>query len=126
MSIVIKKAIFRVSSKRPSKLPRKLAKLTPVTATNTMFLLFYRRRMRSAEFRAELWPKEAVIESLESSIKELAHLMRGRQTLVLSGAGVSTESGIPDYRGPQGALQTRRQPMQYRDFVGSEDARRRH
>jgi NAD-dependent deacetylase sirtuin 4 len=51
--------------------------------------------------------------------------MRGRRTLVLSGAGISTESGIPDYRGPQGTLRAR-QPMQYREFVGSEDARRRY
>ena len=60
-----------------------------------------------------------------SSVDALALLMRGRRTLVLSGAGISTESGIPDYRGPQGALRNRR-PMQYREFVGSEDARRRY
>jgi NAD-dependent SIR2 family protein deacetylase len=42
---------------------------------------------------------------------------------VLSGAGISTESGIPDYRGPRGALRSRT-PMQYREFVGSEEARR--
>lgn len=62
---------------------------------------------------------------MQSSIEALAHLMRGRPTLVLSGAGISTESGIPDYRGPNGSLRTRR-PMLYRDFVGSPDARRRY
>ena len=51
--------------------------------------------------------------------------MRGRRTLVLSGAGISTESGIPDYRGPGGTLKARK-PMQYREFAGSEDARRRY
>jgi NAD-dependent SIR2 family protein deacetylase len=45
-------------------------------------------------------------------------------TLVLSGAGLSTESGIPDYRGPDG--ERRVTPMQYRDFVGSSEARRRY
>jgi NAD-dependent deacetylase sirtuin 4 len=59
------------------------------------------------------------------SVSDLVGLMRGRRTLVLSGAGISTESGIPDYRGPQGALRSR-MPMQYREFVGSEDARRRY
>lgn len=51
--------------------------------------------------------------------------MRGRGTLVLSGAGISTESGISDYRGSRGALRTRR-PMQYREFVRNLDARRRY
>ena len=60
-----------------------------------------------------------------SSVDALALLMRGRRTLVLSGAGISTESGIPDYRGPDGVRRARR-PMQYREFVGSEEARRRY
>ncbi len=52
-------------------------------------------------------------------------MMRGRRTVVLSGAGMSTESGIPDYRGPQGALRSRL-PMQYREFVGDPAARARY
>ena len=60
-----------------------------------------------------------------SSIPSLASLMRARRTLVLSGAGISTESGIPDYRGPRGTLRNS-QPMQYREFVGSAEARQRY
>lgn len=45
--------------------------------------------------------------------------------LVLSGAGISTESGIPDYRGAGGSL-SRHTPMTYQDFTASADARRRY
>ncbi|WP_432173520.1 NAD-dependent protein deacetylase [Streptomyces sp. Tue6028] len=45
--------------------------------------------------------------------------------LVLSGAGLSTESGIPDYRGEGGSL-SRHTPMTYQDFTTSAHARRRY
>ena len=44
---------------------------------------------------------------------------------VLSGAGMSTESGIPDYRGPNGALRARL-PMTIAEFRGSPEARQRY
>lgn len=43
----------------------------------------------------------------------------------LSGAGLSTESGIPDYRGPSGALRARL-PMTIAEFRGSPEARQRY
>ncbi|WAZ26575.1 NAD-dependent protein deacetylase [Streptomyces cinnabarinus] len=45
--------------------------------------------------------------------------------LVLSGAGLSTESGIPDYRGEGGSL-GRHTPMTYQEFTASAQARRRY
>ncbi|MEU5250075.1 Sir2 family NAD-dependent protein deacetylase, partial [Streptomyces asoensis] len=45
--------------------------------------------------------------------------------LVLSGAGISTESGIPDYRGEGGSL-SRHTPMTYQDFTADARARRRY
>jgi NAD-dependent SIR2 family protein deacetylase len=45
--------------------------------------------------------------------------------VVLSGAGLSTESGIPDYRGPSGAAH-RGSPMTYQAFTGDPAARRRY
>ncbi len=45
--------------------------------------------------------------------------------LVLSGAGISTESGIPDYRGEGGSL-SRHTPMTYQEFTAGARARRRY
>jgi NAD-dependent deacetylase sirtuin 4 len=55
----------------------------------------------------------------------LLSLLEGRSVAVLAGAGCSTESGIPDYRGPNGSLR-RRQPMQYKEFTGSPEGRARY
>jgi NAD-dependent SIR2 family protein deacetylase len=59
------------------------------------------------------------------SFGTLVDLVTRGRVLVLSGAGLSTESGIPDYRGPTG-LARRAQPMTYQVFTGSAAARRRY
>jgi NAD-dependent deacetylase len=54
---------------------------------------------------------------------ELVELLGGaRRILVFTGAGVSTGSGIRDYRGPSGVWRSR-QPVLYQDFLASEQAR---
>lgn len=55
----------------------------------------------------------------------LLRLVADGGVVVLSGAGLSTESGIPDYRGPTGLLR-RAQPMTYQAFTASADARQRY
>jgi NAD-dependent SIR2 family protein deacetylase len=54
----------------------------------------------------------------------VAELLEAGNVLALTGAGISTESGIPDYRGPDG--KRRVTPMQYSEFVASSDARQRY
>ena len=49
-------------------------------------------------------------------------LQASRRILIVSGAGVSTASGIPDFRGP-GGVWTRRRPVYYAEFLASEAAR---
>src|SRR5204863_313073 len=55
---------------------------------------------------------------------ELARLIdRARQAVVFTGAGISTESGIPDFRSP-GGIWTKMAPIDFSDFLASEEARR--
>ncbi len=56
-------------------------------------------------------------------VEDLAALLRGRRWVALTGAGISTDSGIPDYRGA-GSRPT--SPIQYDDFLRSADVRRRY
>jgi NAD-dependent deacetylase sirtuin 4 len=60
-----------------------------------------------------------------NALKAATRLLRDRRSVVLAGAGCSTESGIPDYRGTEGRLKTR-SPVQYGAFVRSAQARRRY
>ena len=62
----------------------------------------------------------------QAGTKELgAFLGASRRLFVLTGAGCSTASGIPDYRGPDGEWKHQR-PTTYQRFVGSEATRRRY
>ena len=65
------------------------------------------------------------ILAADAEVGRLADLVAAGDVMVLSGAGLSTESGIPDYRGPTGALR-RGLPMTYQTFTGDPVARQRY
>ncbi|WP_182525757.1 Sir2 family NAD-dependent protein deacetylase [Nocardioides dongkuii] len=56
-------------------------------------------------------------------VAEVVDLLRDRPLVVLTGAGLSTDSGIPDYRGPGAPA---RAPMTYQEFVSGPAAQQRY
>ncbi|GGX55378.1 NAD-dependent protein deacetylase [Saccharospirillum salsuginis] len=76
----------------------------------------------------QLPPSDAVLAPLaaEEAAEQLADFIRRHPRLmILTGAGVSTDSGIPDYRDDQGAWK-RKQPVQHQEFMGSLATRQRY
>lgn len=59
-----------------------------------------------------------------SKAKQLAEMIRAAdRVMVFTGAGISTESGIPDFRSP-GGVWSKMQPIYFQDFVASREKRR--
>jgi NAD-dependent deacetylase len=66
------------------------------------------------------------MNSTQNAAEKIAGLIAdSRQAIAFTGAGISTESGIADFRSP-GGIWSRYQPVLFRDFLSSEDARRQY
>lgn len=80
---------------------------------------------RSGPKRIVAWESSGQygLASDDDAVADAAAALRGRRIAVLTGAGMSTASGLPDYRGP-GAIP--RSPMTYQEFTGNDLSRRRY
>jgi NAD-dependent deacetylase len=64
--------------------------------------------------------------SLEQQLQDAAELMqRAKRIVALTGAGISTESGIPDFRSP-GSIWLQQPPVSYHDFISKPEARQQY
>lgn len=61
-------------------------------------------------------PSESISSAMEYGVEQARSLLRGKAVLALTGAGISTDSGIPDYRGEGRVV---RHPLTFDDFMGS-------
>ena len=66
------------------------------------------------------------MKSSEADLQQLKNMLdASRSCVVFSGAGISTESGIPDFRSP-GGIWSKVKPVQFQDFLKSEDKRQEY
>ena len=72
-------------------------------------------------------PEVSFENSTKSNVERLVSFFeKGKRVAVITGAGVSTESGIPDYRGEKGSYKHGHKPMMHNEFVSSLSKRRRY
>ncbi|XP_073438840.1 NAD-dependent protein lipoamidase sirtuin-4, mitochondrial isoform X1 [Dendrobates tinctorius] len=100
-----------------------VSKCCPVHRIQILGLIRHSSRLSVSEYVPTCPPTDpTAVENLQDFI------LRSQRLFVLTGAGISTESGIPDYRS-QGVglyVRTNRRPLQHSEFVQSQAARKRY
>lgn len=71
------------------------------------------------------FPQQVAENDSVNRLRELVDSAGGR-VVALTGAGMSTDSGIPDYRGPKGSYSRGHKPMTHDEFISSEANRKRY
>ncbi|CAM9992808.1 unnamed protein product, partial [Ectocarpus fasciculatus] len=89
------------------------------------------RRLPLSSASASTSPDREAFAAVEDSATAVAQLRElldaaGGSAVALTGAGISTDSGIPDYRGPKGSYSRGHKPMTHDEFLSSEDNRKRY
>ncbi|MEV8017389.1 Sir2 family NAD-dependent protein deacetylase [Streptomyces sp. NPDC086554] len=72
------------------------------------------------------WEPQGDPPPASTDLSAVVAAVRAGGVVVLSGAGLSTESGIPDYRGEHGSLRRNHVPMTIQEFTAGDHARRRY
>ena len=68
-------------------------------------------------------PSDSISSAMQYGVEQARNLLHGKAVLALTGAGISTDSGIPDYRG-EGRIV--RHPLTFDDFMGSKQNQARY
>ena len=79
--------------------------------------MWHDRKVRNQPALYRRYIDNQAMESLESLLD------KSQRVVIFTGAGISTESGIPDFRSPDG-IWSKTTPIYYQDFLASEEARR--